>query len=348
MKKSIVYVFLFLLLFFILPAILTNTDKNKKSNDNETKENSLNSQNINNTEEQYSITENIEYTGDYATIKLLNHNTGIVEDVKLEEYLINVVSAEMPANFELEALKAQALVARTYTIHKVKNKKHDNADICTNFACCQAWISKEDRFARWDELVKESNWNKIQTAVNETVGKIVTYNNKPINAFFHSNSGGITEIPVNVWGGTGYPYLQVIETSGEDVYSQYASKAEFTSQELLNKLKKTYRDIEIDFNNVEDIKILEYTDSDRVKTIKFGNKELSGTETRTLLGLRSTNFEVVRQDGKIIFSVTGYGHGVGMSQTGADALAKKGYKAEEIIHHFYKDVEIKEINNIKK
>ncbi len=348
MKKSIIYVCLFLFLFFILPAILTNTGDNKKE-ENKINPNVSNIQNENNIQEEYyEEQKTTEYIGDYSTIKLLNYNTGIVEDVKLEEYLVNVVSAEMPADFELEALKAQALVARTYTIYKVQNKKHDNADICTNFACCQAWISKEDRLDRWDEATRESNWNKIQRAVNETVGKIVTYNNEPINAFFHSNSGGTTEIPVNVWGGTGYPYLQVVETSGEDAYSQYSSQAEFTNEELLNKLKESYPDIEIDFNNPEDIKVLEYTDSNRVKTVKFGNKELSGTETRTLLGLRSTDFEIIRQDGKIIFSVIGYGHGVGMSQTGADALAKQGYTAEEIIHHFYKDVEIKEINSINK
>ncbi len=345
MKKGVIYLFSFLLLFFILPALLTTKNKVEVEEKNEIEKNSVIEENISQ-EEYYEPPVVAEYTGDYSIIKLLNHNTGVVEEVKLEEYLVNVVSAEMPADFELEALKAQSLVARTYTIYKVQNKKHDNADICTNYACCQAWISKEDRLAKWDASISESNWNKIQTAVAETSGKIVTYNNEPINAFFHSNSGGTTEIPVNVWGGTGYPYLQVVETVGEDSYSQYASSVEFTSDELLNKLKESYSDIQIDFNNYEDIKVLEYTDGSRVRTIKFGNYELSGVETRTILGLRSADFEVIRQDNKIIFSVIGYGHGVGMSQTGADSLAKQGYTYEEIIHHFYKDVEIKEINSL--
>ena len=252
----------------------------------------------------------------------------------------------MPADFEKEALKAQAIVARTYTIYKIQNKKHENADICDDSTCCQAWISKEDRLAKWDENIRESNWKKIEECINETKGKIITYDGKPINAFFHSNSGGKTEIPVNVWGGTGYPYLQVVETAGEDGYSQYQSEVILSQDELINKLKTKYEDITIDFNNNDDLKILEYTDSGRVKTVKFGNHELSGTETRSLLDLRSTNFEMIKEDENIKFSVKGYGHGVGMSQTGADSLAKEGKNCEDIIKHFYIGVEIIEENKL--
>ena len=268
------------------------------------------------------------------------------EQVKLDEYLCNVVSAEMPATFEQEALKAQAIVARTYTIYKILNKKHDNADICDDSTCCQAWISKDDRLAKWEENQRESNWQKICSAVNETSGKIITYENKPIDAFFHSNSGGITEVPVNVWGGTGYPYLQSVETSGENTYTQYASEVTLSQEELINKLKEKYSDISIDFTNSDDIKILEYTESTRVKTVKFGNHEISGVEARTLFGLKSTNFEISRDGNNIKFSVKGYGHGVGMSQTGADSMAKNGSRAEEIIKHFYTGVEITEVNKL--
>ena len=350
MKRSMIYIAMFLCLFFVFPALLTDTNTNDNQNsisyENEIVEkDSGNIENKDKEKEEKEIFEE-EYVGKYSTIKLLNHKTGIVEDVKLEEYLVNVVSAEMPVDFEVEALKAQSLVARTYTIYKMQNKKHDNADICTNYACCQAWISKEDRLAKWEENIRESNWNRIKLAVKETAGKIVTYNGKPINAFFHSNSGGITEVPVNVWGGTGYPYLQVVQTAGEDLYSQYSSEAIFTYDELLNKLKCRYSDIVIDFNNLDDIKILEYTDGNRVKTIKFGNHELSGVETRTLLALRSADFDITRNGEQIIFSVIGYGHGVGMSQTGADSLAKQGLNYEQIINHYYKDIKIEEISNI--
>lgn len=347
MKKILIYLLLFILIIFIIPAFLTKRTtptSSKKETEMQLQDNNQQEQT---TENQTEISNKNTYNySKYGTISLLHKKTGEVEQVKLDEYLCNVVSAEMPATFEQEALKAQAIVARTYTIYKILNKKHDNADICDDSTCCQAWISKDDRLAKWEENQRESNWQKICSAVNETSGKIITYENKPIDAFFHSNSGGITEVPVNVWGGTGYPYLQSVETSGENTYTQYASEVTLSQEELINKLKEKYSDISIDFTNSEDIKILEYTESTRVKTVKFGNHEISGVEARTLFGLKSTNFEISRDGNNIKFSVKGYGHGVGMSQTGADSMAKNGSRAEEIIKHFYTGVEITEVNKL--
>lgn len=333
MKKFLIYFFAFVFICFILPAILTKQEKMttadiKQETTDETKE-----------KPQYDYAR-------FGIIKLLHKETGEIEELSIDDYIYNVVSAEMPASYEIEALKAQAIVARTYTIFKAQNPRHEGADICDDSNCCQAWISKEDRLARWKENEKEGNWAKIEQCVDETKGKIITYNNKPINAFFHANSGGTTEIPVNVWGGLDFPYLQVVETAGEEGYTQYSSEVVLTKEELLNKIQEKYQDIQIDFENEEDIKILEYTDSSRVKTVKFGNHELSGVETRTLLGLKSTNFKIEKQDENIKFEVIGYGHGVGMSQTGADAMAKQGSNYEEIIKHFYTGVEIKEINSL--
>ena len=332
MKKFLLYFFAFIFICFILPAILTKSDKIQANKDiNEKQENK---DKIEDSSEKYDYKK-------YGTIKLLHAKTGEIEEVALDSYLCNVVSAEMPADFDEEALKAQAVVARTYTIYKIENKKHENADICDDSTCCQAWVSKEIRFSRWEEAKRESNWAKIEKCVNETKGKIITYQNKPINAFFHSNSGGTTELPVNVWGGgENLPYLKVVETAGEEGYTQYSSEVVLSKEELINKLKVKYEDINVNFENEDDIKILEHTDSGRVRTIKFGNHELSGVETRTLLGLKSTNFEIQKQDGNIKFTVKGYGHGVGMSQTGADTMAKQGKNYEEIIKHFYYGVEI--------
>ena len=338
MKKILLYFIGFIFLCFVLPAIFT------KNNVQVTAQTS-NEEESNNVQQEQKQIENYDYQK-YGTVKLLHSKTGEVEEVALDNYLTNVVSAEMPASYEYEALKAQAIVARTYTIYKINNKKHENADICDDSNCCQAWVSKEDRLDRWNEQERESNWQKIENCVKETGGKIITYENQPINAFFHANSGGTTEIPVNVWGGTGYPYLQVVETSGEEGYSQYSSEVTLSNDELINKLREKYSDITIDFNDAESIKILDYTDSNRVKTIKFGNHNISGVEARTLLGLKSTNFELEKNDGNIIFKVKGYGHGVGMSQTGADSMAKQGSSAEDIIHHFYTNVEIKDINSL--
>lgn len=347
MKKILIYLLSFILIIFIIPAFLTKRTTPTSSKKETERQLQDNNQQEQTTENQTEISNKNTYNySKYGTISLLHKKTGEVERVKLDEYLCNVVSAEMPATFEQEALKAQAIVARTYTIYKILNKKHDNADICDDSTCCQAWISKDDRLAKWEENQRESNWQKICSAVNETSGKIITYENKPIDAFFHSNSGGITEVPVNVWGGTGYPYLQSVETSGENTYTQYASEVRLSQEELINKLKEKYSDISIDFTNSDDIKILEYTESTRVKTVKFGNHEISGVEARTLFGLKSTNFEISRDGNNIKFSVKGYGHGVGMSQTGADSMAKNGSKAEDIIKHFYTGVEITEVNKL--
>lgn len=221
---------------------------------------------------------------------MLHTKTGEIEEVAIDDYLCNVVSAEMPASFEQEALKAQAIVARTYTIYKINNKKHDNADICDSSLCCQAWISKEDRLSKWDEDQRQNYWEKISNAVNSSKGKIITYNNAPINAFFHANSGGTTEVPKEVWGGTNYPYLQVVQTSGEEGYTQYSSEVKLTYEELNNKLKEKYSDIQINFENDDDIKILEYTNSNRVKTIKFGNHELSRCRNKKHFGIKICKF----------------------------------------------------------
>ena len=342
MRKFFIYFFAFIFICFILPALLTkrnietSVQTEVKTDKNDSQEEIINDDK---TTSEYSYK-------NYGTIKLLHHETGEVEEVALDTYLCNVVSAEMPADYEFEALKAQAVVARTYTIYKIQNKKHNNADICDDSNCCQAWVSKETRLARWEESQRESNWAKIEQCVNDTKGKIITYEGKPINAFFHANSGGTTELPVNVWGGTGLPYLQVVETTGEEGYTQYSSEVSLSQEELLNKLKTKYSDIQINFENEEDIKILEYTDSNRVRTVKFGNHELSGVEVRSLLGLKSANFEIIKEGETIKFAVKGYGHGVGMSQTGADTMAKEGSNYEDIIKHFYVGVEIKEVNEL--
>ena len=337
MKKIFIYMFVLILICFSLPIIFTSEFSARV---NSTASEAQNTEIV-----QNNITQSTYDYDEYNTIKLLHKDENKIEEIDLDEYLYGVVSAEMPASFEEEALKAQAVVARTYTIYKIVNNdgKHGEADICDDSTCCQAWISEQDRKDRWDEDEKEENWNKIVNAVNSTQGKIVTYNGEPINAFFHSNSGGTTEAPIEVWGGSGYPYLQSVATAGEDTYSQYSSEAEFTEAEFEEKIKELHSDFEIDFDDENCIKIEEYTEGNRVKTIKIGNLELSGVEVRNIFGLRSANFTVTIEDNKIKFEVIGYGHGVGMSQTGADSLAKEGKTYEEIIHHYYTNVEIEDM-----
>lgn len=341
MKKMLIYLICFVFVCFVLPALFTKTDKTKQVS----QEVKIEDNNIEQQPQETAQTQTYDYK-DYATIKLLHTETGEIEELKMDEYLYGVVSAEMPASYEKEALKAQAVVARTYTIYQIKNSpdKHAEAGICDSYACCQAWISKEERLNKWEEAEREANWQKVVSAVDETSGMIVTYEGSPINAFFHSNSGGVTESSVNIWGGIDYPYLKSVQTSGEEGYSQYSSNVTITNEELLNKLKEKHPNIEIDFANSESIKIVDYTESGRVRTIRFGNVEIAGTEVRTLFELKSTNFEITRSDVALTFSVIGYGHGVGMSQTGADSMAKSGSNFEEIIKHFYTGVEISYTN----
>lgn len=342
MKRYILFFVIFIVFIFLLPVLFTkkyeiSNNDNKieevKTESNDTKkEERLDNENK---EDDYNYKE-------YSKIKLLHSNTGQIEEIPLDTYLLGVVSAEMPASFEQEALNAQAVVARTYTIYSIKhnNGKHEGADICDNPGCCQAWISKEDRLNKWEESKRDEYWNKISNSVRETKGKIIVYDGEPIDAFFHSNSGGSTETPVNVWGGTNFPYLQSVQTSGEDAYSQYSSEITISKEELKDKIKEKHPNFEIDYNQKDCIKIMEYTDSNRVKTIKIGNIEISGVEMRSLIGLKSANFQFEITQDNVKFNVVGYGHGVGMSQTGADSMAKQGSNYQEIIKHFYTGVEI--------
>ena len=326
MKNFILICLCFILAIFALPIAFTKSFKIANGV----------------TAENNTIYENNYDYQKYKTIRLLHAKTGEIEELPLDTYVKGVVAAEMPADYEEEALKAQAVVARTYTIYTIihNNNKHENADLCDNSNCCQAWISKDDRLSKWEEDKRDQYLKKIEDAVDSTNGKIITYNGEVIDAFFHSNSGGVTETPVNVWGGTNYPYLQSVQTAGEEGYKQYSSEVKLTKDEFINKIKETHPNLNIDFNDEHSIEIIEYTESNRVKTIKIGNINLSGVEIRKILGLKSTKFEVKVDNDSVIFTVTGYGHGVGMSQTGADSMAKQNSSYEDIIHHFYTNVEI--------
>lgn len=324
MKKIIFYLIFIIIITFCMPLIFTNPFETEEV-----------------VAEEQIEEEKFDY-GEFSNIKLLHTETGVVEDIDLDTYLYGVVSSEMPADFELEALKAQAVVARTYTIYQIRNGgKHENADVCDSSYCCQAWISKENRMARWEADIAEEYWNKIMKAVNDTKGKIIFYGGEPINALFHSNSGGSTELSLNVWGGN-FPYFQTVETSGEEYYSSYSSEVEISKDDLIQKMLEKYSDFKIDFSKADCIRIEGYTDSGRIQRLIIGNRLITGVEARTIFGLKSAKFNFEILENSVKFSVIGYGHGVGLSQCGSDALAKNGQNYEEIIKHYYKDVEIHE------
>lgn len=327
MKKIFLYIIFVIILIIAMPIIFTNQfEKTEEVSSNNAIE---------------EIKEKFDY-GKFNKIKLLHSETGRVEELDLDTYLYGVVASEMPADFDIEALKAQAVVARTYTVYQIKNgSKHEGADICDNSTCCQAWISKENRFARWEENKREEYWNKIVKAVDDTKGKFILYEKEPINALFHSNSGGKTELSINVWGGD-FPYFQCVETSGEEAYSSYSSEVEISKDELVQKMITNYPNFNIDYSKDDCIKIIELTDSNRVKKIKIGNIELSGIDVRKIFELKSSKFDFQILEKSIKFFCLGYGHGVGLSQCGSDILAKQGKTYDEIIKYYYKNVEISE------
>lgn len=262
---------------------------------------------------------------------------GSVVEIDMANYLWGVVAAEMPAAFELESLKAQAVSARTYTLWKsLHNGSHADADICTDYGCCQAWVSKEDAALNWGDRA-QAYTEKITRAVTATDGKVLYYQGGPIQAVFHSSSAGYTEDAVAVWGST-VPYLVGVETPEGEEVPNYHSTAVFTAEEVggaLESLGCTLgEDPSLWFEGFT------YTDAGAVATVQAGGQTLKGTAVRTALGLRSTTFTVAYADGGFSFSVTGYGHGVGMSQYGANAMAKQGKTWREIVAWYYTGVTV--------
>ncbi len=266
-----------------------------------------------------------------------------VKTVSLEDYLVGVVSAEMPVSFPLEALKAQAVASRSYILDKQvsggdKIADHKGAAVCTDSAHCKAWISKEDRFKSWPEKDAEKNWKKITAAVNSTAGEYMTYNGEPITAVFYAISSGTTERAVDVWGGD-VPYLQNADSSHDKNAPGYSSQSTFSSARIKSLLKEKFPDIKLSKNPSEWYSEETRSSGGAVLSCKFGNMELKGTEVRTLFSLRSHNYRLSFKDDTFTFDVVGYGHGVGMSQWGAKFYADEGKSYHDILRIYYKDIE---------
>lgn len=271
------------------------------------------------------------------------------EQVDFEEFLTYVVASEVPASFSEEAIKAQAVAARTYIYDKyVKYKdnpdlipqEHNGGIVCTDYTHCCAYTPNEGlQKAHGDQWMKVY-FKKISDCVEDTKGEILTYEGKPITAAFHASSGGgRTENSEDVWL-SGLPYLVSVESPHEDTRDGYISKKELTCDEFKKIINEKYPEAKLGddlnkwFGNVS------YTDGNAVKNIKIGNADLSGIQIRSLFSLKSACFDVTMLDDKIIFTVQGSGHGVGLSQHGANLMAEKGKTYEEILKWYYTGVEI--------
>jgi len=278
-----------------------------------------------------------------------------IQEMDLEEYVKCVVAAEMPADFELETLKAQAVAARTYVyarmkkIYSPKDDSHNDADICTDHTHCQAWISRQDAMKKWGIFKANSNWKKVERAVVETEGIIIMHDGKIINPVFHSSSGGKTENSEDVWEGVQVSYLRSVPSAGEEVAPNYIYTITMKNEDFIEAVKKEYPDVKFEKENlIDDIEILDRTEGGNVKTLRIGNVEMKGTDLRRILSLRSADFKIEADDNDSLKITTiGYGHGVGMSQWGANHLAKIGGIYEEILKYYYSGVELTSIESFE-
>ena len=270
-------------------------------------------------------------------IKLLLTESNQVVELDLEDYLKGVLLGEVPITYEMEALKAQAVVARTYTLYKLKNapSKHAfEADMCDDINCCQAYKTKEYAFASWDDQEENQKWAKLEEAISTTKGEVIVYQNELINAFFHAHSGGTTENVKYLWSNNEIPYL--VSVPGNEGYIYQDSKT-FTKAELMELLKNDGNSVSGDI----ELKIEDYTGSGRVYHILVNGVSMDGAHFRSLTGIKSTNFRLQESGDQITIYTVGYGHGIGMSQEGANQMAIDGKNYLEIIKHYYTGVEVK-------
>ncbi|MEG2310496.1 MAG: stage II sporulation protein D [Clostridia bacterium] len=337
MKKRLVFLYLVIALLIVLSVILFVVDYfvNKKINHENKAQIKIEEKNT------------IEYKAN-QTIRVRYSKTGVIVAMDINDYLRGVVPSEMPPTYNIEALKAQALVARTYTYQKMlSHGEGEDADICDNYAHCQAFCDKEKLFQIWrrrgfsnEEINKY--WDKINEAVVSTQNEVIMYNKQYIKAFFHASSPNKTEDIDQIWGGERLPYLVSVENKEDSKYENRTSCSEISFDDVILKLKENNlsRDV-ISNDDVRCTCINEYTTSGRVRNIKIKNIIISAEKLRIIFGLKSTNFTVTIKDNSICFNVLGYGHGVGMSQVGANFYAnEENLKYQDIVKHYYTGVEI--------
>ncbi len=279
-----------------------------------------------------------EVPDDKMTFTVLEN--GEVKQVTMAEYLPYALAAEVPVGFSEEALRAQAVAARTYILYctKHENPKHPEADICTESGCCMAYADETELRGAWGDKFDEYI-AIINSAVTTTDGQVLTFEENPILASFHSSSAGKTESGTELWGDV--PYLKSVKSPETEndvpdyVTTVDVSKDNFRETILLLKPDAVFSD-----NASEWITNTELDESGRVRSMTVGGVSVSGSEMRKLFVLRSTAFKTEYTEGVFVFTVTGYGHGLGMSQYGANVMAKNGFDYKEILSHYYPQTEL--------
>lgn len=261
--------------------------------------------------------------------------------MSLEDYIVCVVCAEMPYTFHTEALKAQAVAARSYCLNKLGSGSHkDGADVCTDYSHCQSYVSQEELVARYGKNTTESIMTKVKNAVKETSGQIITWDGKPALAVFHSSSYKMTESSKNIWGGN-VPYLTSVSTPESD----RVSTVTLTDSDIASLFASSSA-LKVNSGGKKGIYVTK-TDSGRADYICLSGLAVKAKLLRSQFGFKSTNFDFEEIDGGWRFTVHGYGHGVGMSQYGANEMAKNGAAYDEILLHYYTGVSIENIEDQK-
>lgn len=271
-------------------------------------------------------TSNNEVVKEKETMVTVYRSNGTIITISLEEYLIGVVGSEMPASFNSEALKAQSIVARTYALKQMETGK-----VLTDTTSTQVYKDNVQLKMMWGSDYYKY-YTKVKEAVDSTKGLVITYNDKYIDAVYHSTSNGFTVDAVDVWGNS-IPYLKSVSST----WDMYASSYLRETMKNISDINKILG-ITIDANS--EIKIISRDSNGRIKTISIDGKTYTGVQLRNLLGLRSTDFDIEINMDHIIFTTRGYGHGVGMSQYGANGMAKEGFNYSQIITHYYSGVKI--------
>ncbi len=286
--------------------------------------------------------------GDY--FKILDINTGQVITVNGREYMYGALATEMPPTFHLEALKAQALAAYTYSAYlreletENPNPQLKGAHFAADLSDFWDYSTKEGAREKWDKNFR-TYWKKITAAVDEVYGKIIAFDGKPIFAAYHAISGGTTEYASVVWG-QGPDYLVPVRSDGDLLSPEYQYKKTIPKEDFLNKIRESLPGAALPDTPENLIGPIAKTSSGTVLTVKFGDKSLTGQQMRQLFALRSANFDLTFNGEYFEFLTRGLGHGVGMSQYGADYMARQGFSFEEIITHYYKGVSIVDITSL--
>jgi stage II sporulation protein D len=289
-----------------------------------------------------SNTLKIEVIAPQPYIGLYDEKQGITLTLPAEDYVLGTVAAEMPALFCVEALKAQAVACRTWLAMRMQTSgcpSHPESDVCSSYLCCQAWQNNDELRAKWgDDYIK--HFSVIRKAVDDTRGEIMTYNGKAVTAFYHSISGGKTADAVTVFG-IYEPYLVSVDSPGEQVAGRFYNSVEYGFDELYKKVRSAYPDVILTPGSIsEQLRVLQRDHTGRVSQFMLGNRTISGVQARKLFGIGSANFDIEIKGLHIRFNAIGHGHGVGMSQYGANAMAKEEYGYREILTHYYTGVTI--------